>query len=587
MSGEAHEIWLRMAVDQLERGLSRAAIDSLRRYLAVEPDSAQAHAVLALALYNTKRLTASAHEARLALQLDPESIEARRALALAAMGARRFSEAQKLLDEALAFDPESVHVRLGLARLGRLRGDWRAEREALDAARRLAPEEPGVIVDQGSLELREGNTDGAEKLARAALALDPENISGQVLLGRVMLKRGRVEEARELAVTALRAEASSREALLFLVEAKVRANPLMGMWWRWNTWMNELGSRSSVIVLVAAFLIQRVARQIAGDLGATDVSELIGYAWLGVVAYTWIAPGVFHRMLARELQDVRLRPDFSAPHWRQARESLWIPHEVEPQRARSAVARRGLGGARTVRCRARRVRRGARDAAHARDLGHHGHLSGGLPPGVREPRGAAEDGRERGCARARGPVVAPGFGDLSARRQRLAAVRRGAHRLQPVALRVLGPLLEELLGTARFVVLFALCGIVGSVASGLAHPFVGGVGASGAIWGLMTAWTALAIWPHLLIPRPWRATFDGRCIQAVGLNLGLSTLPGIDLMAHLGGGVAGLLLVVSGLITLGAKPLLGNEPESPGWRRCGSCSRRCAQCRSWPRWARR
>ena len=32
--------------------------------------------------------------------------------------------------------------------------------------------------------------------------------------------------------------------------------------------------------------------------------------WMGICVYSWVAPGMYRKMLERELATVRLRPDF-------------------------------------------------------------------------------------------------------------------------------------------------------------------------------------------------------------------------------------------------------------------------------------
>ncbi len=108
------------------------------------------------------------------------------------------------------------------------------------------------------------------------------------------------------------------------------------------------------------------------------------------------------------------------------------------------------------------------------------------------------------------------------------------------ALYLLGPQLEALIGRARFLALYLLSGLGGSVAVlWLSQPYGQTVGASGAIFGLM-AGLALAIWKRGGNPQPiliWilinvMITFTGRNISWQG---------------HLGGFLTGLAVI--GVIT--------------------------------------
>ena len=127
------------------------------------------------------------------------------------------------------------------------------------------------------------------------------------------------------------------------------------------------------------------------------------------------------------------------------------------------------------------------------------------------------------------------------------------------ALLVFGRLLELILGVRRFLVLYALSAAAGGLASSLFHVQALSAGASGAVWGLMTGQIALVVrLKHEegaeRVPVPMSTL-----LQPLVVNLLFSLSPGIDMAAHLGGGVAGAGLILSGLIGW-------RKPEAAGWR---------------------
>jgi rhomboid protease GluP len=109
------------------------------------------------------------------------------------------------------------------------------------------------------------------------------------------------------------------------------------------------------------------------------------------------------------------------------------------------------------------------------------------------------------------------------------------------ALAVIGADLERLLGWGRFLVLYLLSGLFGSLAS---YAFNRGIsaGASGAIFGLiggLAAFFAL----HRQQLGTWGKQRLANIAFLIVLNLFLGfTLPGIDNMAHLGGLLSGFSL---------------------------------------------
>jgi membrane associated rhomboid family serine protease len=102
-----------------------------------------------------------------------------------------------------------------------------------------------------------------------------------------------------------------------------------------------------------------------------------------------------------------------------------------------------------------------------------------------------------------------------------------------------GTAVEEALGTWRYIVLFFVSGIVGSVGALLfSSPLAVTVGASGAIFGIMGA----------LLMLQYRATgtLAGPVLTVIVLNLAFTfAIPGISKGGHLGGLVGGMLTALA------------------------------------------
>ena len=114
-----------------------------------------------------------------------------------------------------------------------------------------------------------------------------------------------------------------------------------------------------------------------------------------------------------------------------------------------------------------------------------------------------------------------------------------------LALLSFGPFLERLMGSGRYLVLYVLAGLGGSLLS-LTRGGEGiGVGASGGIWGLMVAGAVAVTWPRGLLPASLALQMRQRAWGPVVINLFYSLQPGIDMRAHVGGGIAGGLLVLA------------------------------------------
>jgi membrane associated rhomboid family serine protease len=106
------------------------------------------------------------------------------------------------------------------------------------------------------------------------------------------------------------------------------------------------------------------------------------------------------------------------------------------------------------------------------------------------------------------------------------------------ALIIVGPALERMLGRLRYLAVYLISGIGGSVAFFFLAPVnEPALGASGAIFGLFGAWFVLSR----------RLRMDSRqVVMLIGLNLVLGfVIPNIAWQAHVGGLIAGCLLTAA------------------------------------------
>lgn len=139
---------------------------------------------------------------------------------------------------------------------------------------------------------------------------------------------------------------------------------------------------------------------------------------------------------------------------------------------------------------------------------------------------------------------------------------------------VLGGQLEKVLGLRRFVIIYTVALIGGSL---LSLQMLGNglsVGASGAIWGLLGAQVCLAYGRPPVLPSSIAESMRPIARQNLILNIGISFMANIDWAAHLGGGVAGAAVLISGaLYKDGAPDLTGTASDEPAWLKfaAGAC----------------
>jgi Tfp pilus assembly protein PilF len=294
------------ARQRLEFGDTSAAVELLRRFLSAEPEHAQAHALLAHALVGARRLHAAEFEAGLALTREPELVEAHVAMASVLVARRKWRQAEAHLETALALDPTSTAVLSTRAALYAQSGREAAALADLERALALEPDDADLLAQLAALHLARGDLDEAERAAREAMERQATPVAIEVL-GYVALRRGDAEVARQQVAWLLNDYPAHQGALTLLASIKARESKLLGLWWRYNVWMQDLGNTRSILVLIGAFAVYRAGTILLEDTPNAVLVPAIQLAWLAAVAYSWAGPSLFRAMLDKELEKVSLR----------------------------------------------------------------------------------------------------------------------------------------------------------------------------------------------------------------------------------------------------------------------------------------
>lgn len=123
----------------------------------------------------------------------------------------------------------------------------------------------------------------------------------------------------------------------------------------------------------------------------------------------------------------------------------------------------------------------------------------------------------------------------------------------------MGPALEKIFSTPKFVAIWTIAGAAGGAASALVNRDAASVGASGALFGLLGAMLALGVRYRGAIPGHQIRAIRHAALVILGFNLILGlTFPNVDNVAHLGGLAGGL----AAAFVLGPHPLLiGRKPR--------------------------
>jgi membrane associated rhomboid family serine protease len=109
---------------------------------------------------------------------------------------------------------------------------------------------------------------------------------------------------------------------------------------------------------------------------------------------------------------------------------------------------------------------------------------------------------------------------------------------------VLGSVVENMWGRARFFTIYILAGLGGSCAAIWFHPNSNLAGASGAIWGLLASYPAWLIANRAYLPPQFVSQALRSLVPVIAINACISFIPGISWQAHFGGGIVGAVVAV-------------------------------------------
>ena len=209
---------------QWENGHIDGAVETLRQALSLDPDFAEAHALLALCLLQKRRIHAARYEANIALALEPDLQIAHYANANILIAFRKFNEAEEHIMLLLEQDPNEALYYRNLATLYNLKGERKKILSPLEKALELDPENPETLAALSEYYVRQ-DLPRAEAYAHSALQISPDNVDALIAMGHVFLEKKQYPDAKEHAIWALRNDPDNSSAIYLLSD---ESGPISG-----------------------------------------------------------------------------------------------------------------------------------------------------------------------------------------------------------------------------------------------------------------------------------------------------------------------------------------------------------------------
>jgi Flp pilus assembly protein TadD len=202
-----------MRADMLaEQGQIDEALDQYREFVRTDPNEAEGHEKLGVALMQKARFDEASAEFERAIQLDPALAIASDNLGVALLRTGRVEEAVAALRRASDLDPQNVktYSNLGVALMRTGNND-----QAIAALRRAVEIQPsnGEARDNlGQALLMAGRTDEGVSALQEAVKLQPDSIAARDNLGVALMRAGRFPEAVTVLQHVIELDPKSAEA---------------------------------------------------------------------------------------------------------------------------------------------------------------------------------------------------------------------------------------------------------------------------------------------------------------------------------------------------------------------------------------
>ena len=252
--------WLALA--QLELEDWEQATECARQAVRVEPDSALTWQVLGRVMLGRGKHDQAEEAGQRAIELDPADVDGFGLLAVIYAERKRWKDARSMAEQGLALEPNDEECTNVYAMALRRLGNRDRARRVLAGQLARDPEDPRTHANQGWNELSAGDHDRALEHFREALRLDPE-----------------LEWAQSGVVAALKARHWFYRPVL-----------------RYFLWMQGLGSRAQLAVVIGAYFLYRV---LAGLFAAQPlVAALIVVVYGALVLASWFADPIASALLS-------------------------------------------------------------------------------------------------------------------------------------------------------------------------------------------------------------------------------------------------------------------------------------------------
>jgi tetratricopeptide (TPR) repeat protein len=278
----------------------------LRKALVHEPDRADAHAFLAMALLAQEgpggllpsSLEEALREARRAVGLAPDSPPGYTALAWAYLAARKPDDALRAAAQLLRLDPQSAQGWLLTSAGWFQKREWQKALQSAEGGLRIDPRSVGLLNNRSYALIMLGRAPEAAASTAQALTLDPQNDSAHTNRGWLAIINGDPPAALAHFREALRLDPLNEPARQGFLAALQSRNPLYRLLVRYSLWSSRFTRAESLIFIYGLASVSSVlgmAAQVFFPLYLLYLPWRVLYAIFSF--FSWISDALFYLLL--------------------------------------------------------------------------------------------------------------------------------------------------------------------------------------------------------------------------------------------------------------------------------------------------
>lgn len=275
-----------LAEHYLDVGQPERALELLSR--ASADDAAVVLTLRARALLDLERNQEAADTAQQGLADEPDDPELLMLLALAEWKLDHHAEAERAVLAALELAPDEPALLCVYAHVVASAGQLEKAQRLVERAARIEPERGYVARTRAEIAYLQGRDAEAQRHGLDALALEADDPQTHAILGAAGAERGRARLAERHLRTSAELDPSVEHYAEAARAVAVATHPLMLPLW-------PIQRFGQVPVWLAGVGIVLVGTRVA----PAPVAGALVVLWLAFVAYSWIAPPLVERWVAR------------------------------------------------------------------------------------------------------------------------------------------------------------------------------------------------------------------------------------------------------------------------------------------------